>query len=406
MACKTLSGSPDVSALVRPTGFVLVAFAFLVVMVGTTLPTPLYPLYEAEFGFSGLVVTVIFAAYAVGVIAALVLFGDLSDRIGRKRTLLPGLGFAAVSAVCFLSAHGLALLLVGRVVSGLSAGVFSGTATATLVDLAPAGDRDRASLVATVVNMGGLGVGVLLGGVLAQWLPDPIRLVFFVDLALVALAALGLAGVTEPVEERGRLRIRPQGLAVPREVRAVFIRASLAAFAGFAVAGLFSAVAGAFLAKVLGITNLALIGGVVFCIFGGSIVGQLLRRRIADRTALAGGCATLVAGMGVLVLAVQLQSAVLLVLCALVSGVGQGLSFAAGVAMVAGGAPEDRRAAVTSSLFVVAYVGISLPVVGVGLLDQATSLVTGPTIFAVVVALLAAGAAMSLVRTRSPEPTR
>ena len=394
------------SAIVRHKGFASVAFAFLVVMVGTTLPTSLYPLYEAEFGFSGLVVTVIFAAYAVGVIAALVLFGNLSDRIGRKRTLLPGLGFAALSAVCFLLADGLALLLVGRVVSGLSAGIFSGTATATLVDLAPDADSDRASLVATIVNMGGLGVGVLLGGVLAQWLPDPIRLVFFVHLALVALAALGLAGVTEPVRDRGRLRIRPQGLEVPREVRAVFIRASLAAFAGFAVAGLFSAVAGVFLAKVVGITNLALIAGVVFCIFAGSVVGQLLHRRIEDRTALAGGCVTLVAGMGVLVLAVQLQSVLLLVLCALVSGVGQGLSFAAGVALVAGGAPEDRRAAVTSSLFVVAYVGISLPVVGVGLLDQATSLVTGPTVFAVVVALLAAGAAASLVRTRSPQPTR
>ncbi len=276
----------------------LVAFAFLVVMIGTTLPTPLYPLYEAEFGFSGLVVTVIFAAYAVGVIVALVLFGGLSDRIGRKRTLLPGLGFAALSAVCFLLADGLALLLVGRVVSGLSAGIFSGTATAMLVDLAPDGDRDRASLVATVVNMGGLGVGVLLGGVLAQWLPDPIRLVFFVHLALVSLAAVGLTGVTEPVQHRGRFRIRPQGLEVPREVRPTFIRASLAAFAGFAVAGLFSAVAGVFLAKVLGITNLAVIAAVVSCIFGGSVVGQLLHHRIEDRTALAGGCATLVAGMG------------------------------------------------------------------------------------------------------------
>ncbi len=392
--------------MVRPSGFALVAFAFLVVMVGTTLPTPLYPLYEDEFGFSGLVVTVIFAAYAIGVIAALLLLGDLSDHIGRKRTLLPGLGFAALSAVCFLFAQGLALLLVGRVLSGLSAGIFSGTATATLVDLAPGGDSDRASLVATIVNMGGLGLGVLLGGVFAQWLPDRIRLVFLVHLALVALAGLGLAGLIEPVQHREPVRIRPQGLVVPREVRAAFIRASVAAFAGFAVAGLFSAVAGGFLAKVLGVTNLASIGAVVFCIFGGSVLGQLLRRRVEDRTALAGGCATLVAGMGALVLAVQLRSVPLLILSALVSGAGQGLSFAAGVALVAGGAPEGRRAAVTSSLFVVAYVGISLPVVGVGVLDQATSLVTGPTIFAVVVALLAAGAAVSLVRSRSPGTTR
>ena len=159
----------------RRRAFVCVAFAFAVAMLGTTLPTPLYPIYREEFDFSNLTITVIFALYAAGVIAALLLFGNLSDAIGRRRALLPGLALSAASAVVFLLADGLPLLFTGRILSGLSAGIFTGTATATLVDLAPAGETQRATLVATVVNIGGLGLGPLLAGVLAQYAADPLH---------------------------------------------------------------------------------------------------------------------------------------------------------------------------------------------------------------------------------------
>src|SRR5204863_7819822 len=113
--------------LTRHWGFAAAAYAFAVNMLGTTLPTPLYGIYQQRFGFSELMITVIFATYAAGVIAALILFGRLSDQIGRRRAPLPGLGFSALSAVAFLLAQGLAPLLVGRVLSGLSAGIFTGT---------------------------------------------------------------------------------------------------------------------------------------------------------------------------------------------------------------------------------------------------------------------------------------
>src|SRR5947209_5039353 len=119
----------------RRLSFFLAAYAFAVTMLGTTLPTPLYGLYRVRFGFSELMITVIFATYAVGVIAALLLFGRMSDVIGRKAVLLPGLACSAASAVCFLLAGGLGWLLAGRALSGLSAGIFTGTATAALVDL-------------------------------------------------------------------------------------------------------------------------------------------------------------------------------------------------------------------------------------------------------------------------------
>ncbi|MGH3322894.1 MAG: MFS transporter, partial [Streptomyces sp.] len=248
--------------------FWLVALAFAVTMVGTTLPTPLYVLYQGQLHFSTLMITVIFAAYAVGVLAALLVFGRLSDEIGRRRALLPGLACAALSAVVFLFAHGLALLFVGRVLSGLSAGIFTGTATAALVDLAGRRATERASLVATAVNMGGLGSGPLLAGVLAQLAPAPLRLPYAVHLGMLAVATVGVWFMPEPVAvEAGRrppLRVtRP---TVPAPMRGTFVRAAIAGFAGFAVLGLFTAVSPSFLGKVLGMHSLALSGGVVFTV--------------------------------------------------------------------------------------------------------------------------------------------
>src|SRR5579875_1557852 len=172
----------------RRGGFAAAALAFAATMLGTTIPTPLYDLYRQRFGFSELMITVIFATYAIGVIAALTLFGRLSDEIGRRPLLLAGLALSALSAGAFLTVEGLALLLLGRLLSGLSAGIFTGSATATLVDLGPPAGRARATLIATVVNMGGLGLGPLLAGLLSQWAVAPLRLPFWVDLGVLAPA--------------------------------------------------------------------------------------------------------------------------------------------------------------------------------------------------------------------------
>ena len=132
----------------------LVATAFAIAMLGTTLPTPLYPLYQRTFGFGELITTVVFAAYAVGVVAALLLFGHWSDQLGRRPMLQAGLVLSGLSAVVFVLAGSLGWLFVGRLLSGLSAGIFTGTATAAIVDLAPDEGKSRASLIAAAVNMG------------------------------------------------------------------------------------------------------------------------------------------------------------------------------------------------------------------------------------------------------------
>ena len=381
----------------RTTGFVLIAYAFLVTMLGATLPTPLYPLFSQRYSLGELMVTVIFAAYAFGVIAGLLAFGELSDVIGRKPVLLAGLVLSAVSAFLFVFADSLVPIFAGRVISGLSAGLFTGTGTATLVDLVPGDRRRLASFVAVVVNLGGLGLGTLLAGLLADYCRSPLRLPFIVDLGLLAPAFVGVLLAPESVR-RQRFRLRLQRLSVPEEVHAVFVRGGAAGFGSFAVAGVFSAVAPAFLGEVLGRTSHTLAGLVVFVLFGGSIVGQLAVPRLSDRRALASGCVLLIAGAGLLALALAIESLATLLASSVVLGLGQGLVIGAGLAAINQRAPVEQRGETASSFFVVMYVGLSVPVIGTGIAAHSLGLRTAGIAFSAAVAALVLAVLASLAR--------
>ncbi|HWB67153.1 MAG TPA: MFS transporter [Mycobacteriales bacterium] len=382
----------------------MTAYAFAVTMLGTTLPTPLYPTYEQRFAFGTLTVTVVFATYAVGVLAALVGFGRASDSTGRKPWLLGGLAAAVVSSVIFIGAShahtgGLTLLLVGRFVSGLSAGIFTGTATATLADYG--GERKQwASLVAAVANIGGLGIGPLIAGALARDVAEPLLTPYALHVVLAVGAAAIVALIPESVAVDSPRRFRMQRLGIPAAIRATFVQAGIAGFAGFAVLGFFTAVSPATLG-LLGYHDPVVTGAVVFAVFASSAAGQVFSVRVSTTVSLLGGTATLVVGIALIGVAIGVTSLTLLVVGGVVTGVGQGLSFRSALGEVTGASPPDQRGAVSSSFFAVCYVGLSLPVIGVGAGSDAFGLPhTGET-FAGVMAGLALVAVALLSRSRA-----
>jgi MFS family permease len=379
--------------------FWLVALALSVAMLGTTLPTPLYVIYQQQLGFSTTVITLLFATYAAGVLLTLVVVGHASDDLGRRRVLLAGLACAALSTVVFLLADDLPMLFVGRVLSGFSAGIFTGTATATLVDLSPR-RGSRATLVATAFNMGGLAIGPLLAGLLAQLAPLPLRLPFWVVLGLIGVAAAAVWAIPETVPANERTGFRFRLPEVPPQVRPAFVPAATAGFAGFAVLGIFAAVAPSFLGQLLHEPSHALSGAIVFAVFGASALGQVaLSGRIGAR-ALHVGLGLLIAGMGLLAASLAAGSLALLVAAAIVAGLGQGLSFHAGLDAVSAKAPADLRGTVASSFFIVMYLGISVPVIGEGIAETGLGLRTAGIAFSVVVAAIAAVALATLVPSR------
>ncbi|MFD5074271.1 MFS transporter [Streptomyces sp. NPDC058371] len=372
---------------------------FAVCMAGTTLPTPLYGLYQEKFGFSELTVTVVYAVYAFGVIGMLLLAGNASDAVGRRPVLFAGLGFAALSAVCFLCATGLGWLYAGRLLSGLSAGLFTGAATAYVMDLAPRGGSSRATFVATATNMGGLGCGPLLAGLLAQYAAWPLHLPFIVHLVLLAGSVAVLLRLPETVAERRPLStVRPQRPGLPRQVRAVFAPAAIASFVGFAMFGVFTAVSPTFLEESLNVDNHAVSGLVVALGFFASTAGQWAAGRVGPERSLPLGCAALFAGLVLLAGALRWDLLVLVILSAIVAGVGQGLAFRGALSAVAAASPAHGRAAVISTLFVVAYAGISVPVIGVGVLARPLGLEGAGLTFIACMAVLVTSAGVYLVR--------
>ncbi len=351
----------------RPVAFWLVAFVLTATMLGTTLPTPLYVIYQSQWHFSSGIVTVIFASYAAGVLGALLLAGRSSDQVGRRPVLAAALAFSAVSTVVFILAPGLGWLFVGRILSGLSAGLVTGTATAALTETYEGSSSRRASMVATAANMGGLGLGPLVAGLFAQYGPSPTVLVFEVYLGVLAVAVIGLTAVPETVSARRKLDLRFTGLGIPVAGRSEFIAAGVAGFAAFALLGLFTALAPSFLGVILHQHSHAVGGAVVFAIFGTAVLAQLVLGRFPSRPVIGAGLGAFLVALALIVAALSEASMALFLAGTIVGGVAVGAVFIGSLSTANRLAPVEVRGRVVSTYFVFAYVGLTIPVIGVGI---------------------------------------
>ncbi|MFB6820330.1 MFS transporter [Streptomyces virginiae] len=377
-----------------------VAFAFWITMAGTTAPTPLYPVYGEEFGFSPITVTVIFAVYALGVVVGLLAFGRLSDQIGRRPVLVAATLLCVGAAGVFLTADDVAVLLVARVLSGFSAALVTGAATAALTELLPQEGRIRPATLALFANMGGLACGTLLVGILADVAPAPLRTPWIAMITLAAIGLVGVAATRETAARRSGFTLRFQPVRIPSEIRSDFLRSAMAAGTGFAVLGVLTAVTGLFLGTVLHRNSHTLTGLVVFTAFACTALGQLLVRRITPGAALRVACQGLILAAALIALAMATTSLTPLLVGAAVNGLATGIALGHGLGdITTRGNPQHRGAAV-STFFAILYSMLAVPAIGVGVLIRATSLRPAGAIFSAAVALLALTVLLSLARTR------
>ncbi|MEU7784607.1 MFS transporter [Amycolatopsis sp. NPDC049159] len=354
--------SPARLRVSRGLGFRVVAVAFATALAFSTLPTPLYALYQQRDGFPAFLVTVIFAAYAVGVMLSLYLAGHVSDWLGRRRVLLAGLLAEALAAALFLLWPDVPGLIVARLLSGAGIGVITATATAHLSELrAPA-------LTATVMNAGGLALGPLVGGVFARFAVHPLSTPFAVFLVVLLLEAIAVSLVPETVERREeRPAYRPQRLSLPPSARREFTGAAIGAFAAFALSGLFMALAPALLAHELHEPSRLLAGLAPFTMLGSAALAQIAFSRLGTRAQLRSGYVLMGTGLVLLTASAFAASLPLFFAASVLAGAGFGLGFRASVGTVAALADDLTRGEVLAALFLVAYAGLVLPVLLVGL---------------------------------------
>jgi MFS family permease len=389
----------------RAFGFWAVALAFATAMAFTTVPTPLWSLYAQRDRFSSLMVTVVFAVYALAVALSLFLVGHLSDWHGRRRVLLPAVMLEILAGVVFLVWPALPGLLLARVLSGLGVGAVIATAMAWLSELAGGASR-RAQIVATGANLGGLGLGGLTSGLLAQWAGHALIVPFLVFTVALLLAALALLVAPETRRRRSpRPRYRPQRVSVPAASRGRFFAAALGTAITFAVFGLLTSLAPSFLAGTLHQPSHALAGAVSFVVFATAALAQTLTGSRSSQQLLAAAIPAVLAGLGLLTIAVWLPSPSLGVLLAgdAVVGAGGGLMFKGAITTVSEISSQEHRAEALAGLFLAAYLGLSGPVIGLGALTQIASTRVSLLVFAglLAVGILAATPAL-LGRHRAP----
>ena len=366
----------------------------------STIPTPLYLLYQQRDGFPTLAITVVFAAYAAGVAASLYLVGHVSDWIGRRRVILIGILLELLACVGFIVWNDFAGLVVARLVSGVGIGIVTATATAHLGELrAVSGGSRDASAVSSLANIGGLALGPLIGGILAQFAPHPLQVPYFVFLVLLAAAALAVAFVPETVASgKDRPTYRPQRVAVPRGARSLYAAAAAAAFAGFAVFGLFSSLTPSMLAEVLHESSRLLAGSVSASVFAAASLAQLATGRMPLRTQVTVAALLTTTGLGLLAAAVLAASLPSFVASGIVAGAGVGILFRASLGIAGGLARPEMRGEVLAGIFLVAYIGLALPVLALGVALAIAPLGGMVVSFAVAAAALVAIAAPVLVR--------
>lgn len=341
--------------------------------------------------------TLLFAVYVFALLPLLMVVGRISDRIGRRPPLLAGFAAAAAGSAVFAVGDGLASLFIARILQGIATGLIAPVSTAALAELQPAGDTGKAAYLASAANVGGAMIGPAFGGVLAQYAPLPIVLPYLAHLLLM-LPIVGLAAMPETVAARRPFVLELRRPRVPREIRREFRLSAAVSFTVWAATALYLTLAPSYVAKLLGLANLAAGGGIVCLMLGASALAQTVLRRLPPRLGMATGLGALIPGLGGVVLAAPLHSAPLLFAATLVVGLGQGLAYVGSLTLLNGIAPEQRRGDVTSAFYVVTYIGVALPVIGVGFGAQVIGLFAAVAVFAALVGAGALGLAVATVR--------
>jgi MFS family permease len=395
----TTAGSNAPRSGTRGTGtLVLLASVVISLLAASSAPTPLYAVYQAEWGFSPITTTIVFGVYAVSVLVALLTVGKLSDHVGRKPVLLVTLLVQVVTMIILATAGGVPALVVARVVQGLATGAAVGAIGAMMLDV----DAKRGQLANAFTPGIGTGTGALLSALLVSFLPAPTHLVYYVLLGVFLVQALGVAFIRETVTRApGALASLKPEITVPKAVRAHLVAATPVLFAAWALAGLYGALGPALLGKLLGGNNTILAGVLVFGFAGIASSMVLVLRAVSATAVMQIGAVALFAGVAVTLAALGLGSAALFFAGTMISGAGFGAGFQGGIRIVVPQVAPHERAGTLSLLYVVSYLGFGLPAVVAGVLTvHGPGLFGAAEIYGVAVMVLALLALAALVRAR------
>jgi MFS family permease len=389
--------------LSRPASFAVVAAALLFYFFASSAPSPLYVVYQARWGFSASILTLVFAVYVVALLGALLTVGALSDHVGRRPVLAAALALEAVAMAVFLSAGSVGWLFVARVIQGIATGAAAGAISAALVDLQPASNPRLGALVNASAPGFGLAFGALSSGLLVEYAPGPTTLIFAILIAIFVLLALGvlLLGESDTRRPGAMASLRPR-LSLPSHIRRPFAVATPSLLATWALGGLYLSVGPSLAGSVLRIESHVIGGLVIFVLFGMAAMTALLLRDWSPRRSMLVGSNAVAVGVAVTLVSLAGPSTALFFLGTAISGFGFGIAFQGAFRAMAALAEPNERAALFATLYTVAYLAFSLPAIVAGFAITSSGLRSTADVYGGVVIALALSAVAGMALQRRP----
>lgn len=385
----------------RRFGFATSSAALVVLIAAVAAPSPVYPLYQAEWHLAPVTLTAIFAIYVAGLLVVLLTAGSLSDFVGRRPVIVTSAVISIAGLVLLAAAPSAGWVMVARVVQGVSMALAVGALGAALLDFAPPHRPRLAATLNGALPPIGLSLGALAGSGLVEFGPDPTRLTYIVLAVVVAVLTVPMCFLPERHPRRpGALASLAPTLSLPAQVRGIFFAVLGCLLASWALGGLYLGMGAGIVRSVFGIHE-AIVGGLAIATVTGvgAVTGIATQRRDALRVMLTGGAA-LVAGPAIMIVAVTADLPWLFFVSSVIGGVGFGAGFQGGLRMIVAESPADDRAGVLSSVYLVCYVAFGVPALVAGLLIPHLGLIAVIIGYAVFVCALAA-VAMVLQLTRA-----
>lgn len=371
-------------------------------LAASAAPTPLYVVYQDEWGFSSITLTLVFAVYVFGLLASLLVLGALSDHLGRRPLAAASLLLEVLAMVLFLVAGSVEVLAAARIVQGVATGIALSTLGAALIDLNPPDDPALAGVVSGMAPIGGLAIGALACGALVEYGPSPTHLVYVLILIGLAAAALVIARMpeTSPKVPGAAASLRPQ-VEIPPRLRPEIFALVPILVATWALGGLYLSLGPSVAAQIFDMPNHVIGGLVVTLLCGTGAITIYAVRGWALARSLSFAAVVLAIGMAVTLVGLVAELAALAAFGAIVAGIGFGASGRGTFGTVAKIALPDERGGLFAAFYVISYLAFSLPALAAGLADNAVGLRPTAIVYGAVVLLLSLSAIWAQRRLES-----
>ena len=393
------------STLARGVSFWLLAVLLAFFLFAASAPSPLYSVWAANWHFPPSTLTQIYAVYAFGALLALLVTGRLSDHIGRRPVVVMALAVQIAGLVAFIFGQGVESLYVGRSLQGIATGFASSAISAWLLDLQPRDDPGIGGLVGGIAPVAGLAAGALGAGLLVQYAPDPLHLVFWLLTAVFVLALAAMPVLPDlAARSSGWLRSMRPEIGVPPEARATFLALAPSLMAVWALGGLYLSLGPSLASSLVGTDSHVAGAGVITALLGAGVTASAFVRRADPRAMVTRGSVLLLVGVALTLVAVAFGSILGLYAGSILAGLGFGPAFSGIFRSLAPLAPPGRRGALVASIYIVLYLSFSVPTIIAGVAVGSFGLRETTYAYGVVVMLLAAATLVAATpRARVPE---